>query len=121
MKRFGFSFQNRSSSQTARLLLERGADPRVVDLAGNTALHYASDPLLVKALIQAGAAVNVTNQGGLTPLHVTITRAGPSSRHEIIQMLVDAGCHLDQPTPLGNNSPWSSTVPAVETLKINLD
>ncbi len=73
----------------------------MTDSQGNTALHYASDPQLIKALIASGVSVNTANQAGFTPLHLAVTRTIPSLRCEIIQLLVAAGCHIDQPTPLG--------------------
>ena len=70
-----------------------------MDSLGNTALHLAADPLLVKALIASGAAVNASNQAGLTPLHLAVRHT--TSRVEIVSLLAEAGCQLDQPTPLG--------------------
>lgn len=91
--------QNPSSSMTARQLLRYGANPRAVDQLGNTALHLATDPHLVQALIASGAAVNASNQAGLTPLHLAVRHT--TSRNQIVQLLAQAGCQLDQPTPLG--------------------
>ena len=61
-----------------KLLLEAGADPNI-QIEGYTALnwHVASfrdegeNPLLVRALIQAGADVNIRNSTLDTPLHFT--------------------------------------------------
>lgn len=91
--------QNPSSSTTALQLLRYGANARAVDQLGNTALHLATDPPLIKALIASGAAVNASNHCGLTPLHLAVRHT--TSRNEIVQLLADAGCQLDQPTPLG--------------------
>ena len=91
--------QNPSSSTTAQQLLHYGADARAVDQLGNTALHLAADPPLVRALIASGAAVNASNQAGLTPLHLAVRHT--TSRNEIVSLLAQAGCQLDQPTPLG--------------------
>lgn len=97
--------QNPSSSITAQQLLRYGANPRAVDQLGNTALHLATDPNLVRALIASGAVVDASNQAGLTPLHLAVRHT--TSRNEIIQLLAQAGCQLDQPTPLG--MPCSNT------------
>lgn len=91
--------QNPSSSITAQQLLRYGANARAVDLLGNTALHLATDPPLMRALIASGAAVNATNHSGLTALHLAVRHT--TSRHEIVSLLAEAGCQLDQPTPLG--------------------
>jgi ankyrin repeat protein len=53
------------------LLLEHGADAKVRTNAGFTALHSAAfkgDLAMVKALLAAGAPVNVADDRGLTPL-----------------------------------------------------
>jgi ankyrin repeat protein len=91
--------QNPSSSMTAQQLLRYGANARAVDSLGNTALHLAADPSLVKALISSGASVDASNQAGLTPLHLAVRHT--TSRNEIVSLLAEAGCQLDQPTPLG--------------------
>ena len=98
---------NLSSSAVALLLLRRGADATVTDQQGNTALHLAVsavDPQLVAALVSSGPkSVNSVNQAGLTPLHIALQQQQQQQAHrtEIIKILVDAGCELDLPTPLG--------------------
>jgi ankyrin repeat protein len=93
-------------SAVASLLLSHGADASVADQLGNTALHLAVsatsvDPHLVGSLVSSGAKVNAANQAGLTPLHVALQQQQQESRTEIIQMFVEAGYELNQPTPLG--------------------
>ncbi len=54
-------------------LLANGADPRAVDLDGNTPLHHAarsSDPGVVALLRDAAADIDVSNHEGLTPLGI---------------------------------------------------
>ncbi|XP_057380489.1 ankyrin repeat and protein kinase domain-containing protein 1-like [Daphnia carinata] len=94
--------QNPSSSITAQQLLRHGANARAVDLLGNTALHLATDPPLIRALIASGAAVDACNHAGLTPLHLAVRHT--SSRNEIVSLLAEAGCQVDQPTPLGQTA-----------------
>lgn len=53
-------------------LLEGGANPRTVNVYGNTPLHFATSQLrthwpLVTRLVDAGASLNVKNQDGDTP------------------------------------------------------
>ncbi|MGE3507986.1 MAG: ankyrin repeat domain-containing protein [Vicinamibacterales bacterium] len=55
----------------AKLALEHGADVTTVDEYGNTALHYAAYhrlPTLVQLLVDNGAALDVKNMFGETPL-----------------------------------------------------
>ena len=93
--------QNPSSSATAQQLLRCGANANAVDHLGNSALHLASDPLLVRSLIASGANVNACNHAGLTPLHLAVRHQQSALRNPIVQLLAQAGCHLDHPTPLG--------------------
>jgi ankyrin repeat protein len=54
-----------------RLLLARGADPKVKDKTGETHLHRAARvgyDDMVKLLIEVGAEVNATDSRGMTPL-----------------------------------------------------
>ena len=59
----------------ARLCLERGADIKAIDAAGDTALHVAAEQgfdIMIQLLVDDGAAVNATNQKGDTPLAVAL-------------------------------------------------
>jgi len=78
------------------LLLDAAADPGVRDrLFGGTPLHWASsrmDPEVITLLVQAGADLNATDDGGRTPLHAA---AGESHNPALIGMLVEAGADID--------------------------
>ena len=62
-----------------RLLLERGADPRLADMFGDTALHFAATSQMVddgvELLIAAGANIHAANNLGMTPLHEAAANA----------------------------------------------
>lgn len=81
-----------SHEQTARFLVEEGADvnSRSRNAMGVTALHSAvasrTRPI-VELLIESGADVNALQQGGFTPLH-GVAFAGDL---EITELLVRAG------------------------------
>jgi len=77
-----------------KLLLEAGADPNI-QIEGYTALnwHLASfrheqNPLLVRALIQAGTDVKIPSNRLSTPLHFTDCAA-------CAMMLIDAGADIN--------------------------
>jgi ankyrin repeat protein len=98
------------SSDTAlmKLLLDYGADPKIVSEYGDTALtasagigwvegvtyeRSAKDNVeAVKMLLELGLDPNAANRDGRTPL----MGAALKGRSEVVQMLVDAGAKLDQ-------------------------
>ncbi len=55
-------------------LLEAGADPHAVTLAGANALHFAHDVEGVRALLAVGVDVNARTRAGLSPLHALLLR-----------------------------------------------
>ncbi len=55
-------------------LLEAGADPHAVTLAGANALHFAHDVEGVRALLAVGVDVNTRTRAGLSPLHALLLR-----------------------------------------------
>ncbi|KAL0627233.1 Ankyrin repeat domain-containing protein 30A [Plecturocebus cupreus] len=61
----------------ANILVDSGADPTIVDVYGNTALHYAvynGSLSMVAKLLSRGADIEVKNKAGLTPLLLAITK-----------------------------------------------
>ena len=53
---------------------------------------------IVKALLAAGADVNMTNDNGQTPLHYASSR----NREDIAKCLLEAGAHINAADKLGN-------------------
>jgi len=90
----------------------RVADQRLVEevphqlYAGDTALHLAAAalrPLVVRALIDAGADSNAGNRRGATALHYACDarpRAGktwsPAQQRAVIELLVNAGADIER-------------------------
>ena len=77
--------------------LAEGVDPSIPDKAGFTPLHFAAqslDPVAVRLLIEAGAALEVRNRYGATPLMTAFLNARDDD-HGVIGLLLDAGADLD--------------------------
>jgi ankyrin repeat protein len=78
---------------SARLLLDRGADPNVRNDAGATALMWAVDDLpITRLLLERGADPNVRSADGRTPLLLAVARAGAV---DVVKALLDRGATLD--------------------------
>jgi ankyrin repeat protein len=81
---------------TAKLLLERGADP------DTGALHFAAGGArldLVHLLLQAGADVNRRDPAtGRTPLHAAVAAAPAVDAPEIVRVLLTAGADVNATT-----------------------
>ena len=73
---------------------------------GQTPLHIANTPDQVRALLDAGADVNATDEFGATPLHrQSIARRPTAENLEIVEMLLEAGADLQIETEDGL-PPW---------------
>jgi hypothetical protein len=57
-----------SDAESARLLLDAGADPLATDNEGHTTLMWAPDGPTAQLLIKAGVNVNATDNDGQTAL-----------------------------------------------------
>ncbi|KAH7361784.1 ankyrin repeat-containing domain protein [Plectosphaerella cucumerina] len=82
--------------ESARLLLEAGANPNISSYDGTRCLHIASraeDPGLVDLLLKFGAEVNVCDIEGHTILEAATSRE--KSYLPVLQRLIDAGIDLD--------------------------
>lgn len=80
-------------TDSARLLLEQGADVHARDDRRQTVLHaavrYWEDSHLVKPLVQAGAEVNAKDDTGRTPLHYAVDYGDTDIRD-----LIEAGANI---------------------------
>jgi ankyrin repeat protein len=102
---------------TPAIALARVADERLVQeiphqlYVGDTALHLAAAalrPLVVGALIDAGADANAENRRGATALHYACDarpKAGkmwnPTTQRSVIELLLDAGARIEHQDKAG--------------------
>jgi ankyrin repeat protein len=79
--------------QVVKLLLQRGADVRVMNQCGDTSLHEAGrwgHLEVVRLLLDNQADMSMTNQHGWTPLHF----AAAYSQLEVARVLLEAGADV---------------------------
>ena len=87
--------------------LAEGVDPSIPDKAGFTPLHFAAqslDPVAVRLLIEAGAALEVRNRYGATPLMTAFLNARDDD-HGVIGLFF---CLTRVPTSMLRTSPASA-------------
>lgn len=83
--------------EMARALIGRGADPKALNEAGQSPLHYAvtsldeEDPGIVQLLLDAGADPNGKDKQGETPL----SRAMKYERNKTVQLLLEHGAVME--------------------------
>ena len=58
-------------TQAVNLLIKANANLDIQDDDDNTALHYAEEPSIIKALAKAGANVNIRGEWGKRPIDIT--------------------------------------------------
>jgi ankyrin repeat protein len=74
-----------------RALAAAGADPNIVDaINGRTALHYARDAAIARALVDAGARDSIDQHG-----YSTLMCACERGRVDVVRLLVDGGFEVD--------------------------
>jgi hypothetical protein len=71
-------------------MLDNGADIRMADEDGDSALHVVSDESLALLLINKGADIDATNTYGNTPLHQALAR----DDKQIAILLIEKGADL---------------------------
>jgi ankyrin repeat protein len=99
---------------SVKFLLVKGANPRVADKMGFTALHFAvmhSHLEVAKVLIEHGADVNAKdNENKFTPLHFAVM--AHSRNLELAELLIRNGADLSAAGPLGGQTPLHMAVAA---------
>lgn len=93
----------RGDERYTLFLLQRGADPNLRDVRGNTPLMVATEigaEPVVSVLIRMKANVNIANDGGETPLIRAVQRRDLG----IVRELLAAGADADQADSLAGKS-----------------
>jgi len=89
-----FAIKNKSSTASAyavRTLIGLGADVKLADSQGHTALHWAAQynqPEVIDVLVKANANVDVTDHQGDTA-YVTAIKFNSA---DAVQCLINTGC-----------------------------
>lgn len=99
----------KGETEMAKLLIAKGADPKVLTPNGETVLHAAAmieSSALMSALIEAGAEVNAANRDGETPLHW----AALTGTFLAVKALADAGADLNVQDAQRGNTPLHAAV-----------
>ena len=93
----------RDDRDTALKLLQSGADPRIGDVDGTTALHWAAhvgDAQLARALLKAGANPGEQNDYGSTPM----SAAAEVGATAVIKELLEAHADVESPNGEGQTA-----------------
>jgi len=90
--------------RTTRFLIDSGVDINKCDKDGNTALHVAtgmieSRSIMIHILLDRGAAPNVLNRRGQSPLRTAVSLG----HHRIIPILIEAGADVNEQDSLGQS------------------
>lgn len=91
-------------------MLDNGADIRMADEDGDSALHIVSDVSLALLLINKGADIDATNTYGNTPLHQALAHQAlargdtQSSFKQIAILLIEKGADLKIKNNYGNTA-----------------
>lgn len=96
-----------ASSETASLLLERGADINRCDVSGATPLYaavYLGRADLASLLLAAGAQPNLANSGDRLPLHIACGRLGEPGFHRVAEELLSRGVTRPRAIAVYDNS-----------------
>ena len=120
--------------EVARMLLERGADPRARDRDGTTPLHEAAkggNLAVARLLLERGADVHAANRYGLTPLHEA-ARGGnwepgfpqfrvPGDHPWVAQLLIEKGASIDASSISGTPLSQAIHARASDVAKVLID
>ena len=89
------------AAKNLAVMLKADGNPNAQDRDGNTPLHFASMgsfsggfsdyPGAIRALLQYGADLRQTNNGGETPLHVAVFSGVSAAHVDVVKALLDAG------------------------------
>jgi hypothetical protein len=87
--------------RTIKLLLNRGADPKIGPAGGPSILHFMADEDsmtdLLDIMVEKGVSVRLQDEGGNTPLHIAVY----NKARKMIRELVRIGVNPNQPNIRG--------------------
>lgn len=89
-------------------IIDRRPNLEIKDCDGWTALHWATELPIARALLNAGCHINPRNHAGWTPLHV----ACRNSNKEITELLLDEGADPNNPDAVKLFQRWRENCPS---------
>ena len=88
---------------TASFLTARGADVRLTDGTGVTALHSVTDPHVAQLLISRGADLHAVTKEGRTPLHY-VSGCSPKKAVPVLRVLIGHGVGINDINRLSSDN-----------------
>ena len=90
-----------SNEETAKLLLDHGADLTARDSLGRTVLNKAKHKALIQLFIARGLSPNEMDHSGQTLLNTLATEEASETRAELMKVLLDLGANVNSRSSLG--------------------
>ena len=95
------------TSEIIKLLVKKGANPNVLDGAGNAPLHWAvSRYEVVETLLSCGAYPAIAGPSGMTPLHVLVTMGDEAENVATAELLIKKGAQVNATDKILKQTPF---------------
>lgn len=93
-----FEVVTRNDINLLKKLIKHNADINVTDNNGMSLLHLVSDTEIANLLIKQGININATNNAGSTPIHWAVSK----KNYSLVRLLLEYGAEINQADINGN-------------------